>query len=96
MTDSVLSERTYEADELADLWMRWFEKRAERYLKDAATKGWYEVTLDFPYDLSLGLDKANYSRIMKYVKKRLPGCDISIIEEEYEGDTVYKLEVSWR
>jgi hypothetical protein len=97
ITESVLEDvEQYNNEELANIWIQWFEKRAERYIKDAATKGLYEVTLDLPYDLSVELQKEIYKRIMKHVKKRLPGCDVAIIEEEYEDDIIYKVEISWR
>jgi hypothetical protein len=79
---------------LAD-WLKWFEKRGERILKSAAAFGHSFATLDLPLELSAELSKPIHKPLLLKVKELLPGCEASIVEEEYEGKTVFRLEVAW-
>jgi hypothetical protein len=97
-TSDVLGEEARAPEEYVDDWLRWFRKRGERYLRDAALKGYYEVTLDLPFEIATRLDRPLFTDLMKKVKRLVPCCDVCIVEEEYgeDSDILYKLEISWR
>lgn len=83
-------------EDLAEGWLLWFEKRAERYIKSAAQFGYTEVTLDLPLPLAKTLNKQVLKNLCKEVRAAVPGCAVCIVEEEYEGQTLYKVEISWK
>ncbi len=84
-------------EELANEWLRWFEKRGERYLKSAASFGYTEITLDLPYELALSPpDKPVLRAMLKELREMVPGCAVCFIEEEYEGQNLFKVEISWK
>jgi hypothetical protein len=82
-------------EELLNDWFHWFFKYGERYLKDAASKGYSLATLDLPFQLARTFDKKLFATIVKDVKELVPGCGAAVVEEEYEGQTIFKIEVSW-
>lgn len=102
-TSEALGEETMEGEEYVEEWLRWFRKRGERYLKDAASKGYYEVVLDLPFEIATRLDRPLFSLLMRRVQPLVPGCEVSIVEETYERgeegggetDIMFKLEISW-
>ena len=101
-TSDALCEETREPEEYVAEWLHWFRKRGERYLKDAALKGYYEVTLDLPFEIATKLDKELLKPLVREVKKMVPCCEVCIVEEAYESvdggddDILYKVEVNWR
>jgi hypothetical protein len=96
-TNHTLYRDTRTIDECVDDWFHWLRKRGERYLKDAALKGHFEVTLDLPYEISTNMNKSLFQNILRKVKKMVPGCDVFIIEETNEdGELIYKVEINWR
>jgi hypothetical protein len=84
-------------EELAEGWLEWFEKRGERYLKSAAAFGYTEVTLDLPWELAQDPpDKPVLRGLAKSLRAMVPGCIVCFVEEEYEGNVIYKVEISWK
>ena len=84
-------------EELAEGWLQWFEKRGERFLKSAAAFGYTEVTLDLPYELAQDPpDKPTLRALAAALRPMVPGCIVCFVEEEYEGATIYKVEISWK
>ena len=84
-------------EELAEGWLQWFEKRGERFLKSAAAFGYTEVTLDLPYELAQDPpDKPTLRALAAGLRPMVPGCTVCFVEEEYEGTTIYKVEISWK
>jgi len=79
-------------EEMVNDWFDWFFKRGERYLKDAAAKGYSQVTLDLPLQLSSTLDKKLFASILKDIRELVPGCEASAVEEEYVLKEVEGLE----
>lgn len=82
-------------EEAVKVFVKWFGKKAERILTTAAKFGYSVATLDLPIELSAALDKSLLKSLLTQVKALLPGATFCIVEEEYEGKTVYRLEVSW-
>jgi hypothetical protein len=84
-------------EQLADEWVQWFEKRAERYLKAAAAFGYTNFTFDLPIELAQNpINKKILNSIGHRIQPLIPGCTISFVEEEYEEQFLHKLEVSWK
>jgi hypothetical protein len=67
----------------------------ERILKSAAQFGYSVATLDLPIELSRSMDKSILKPLLTQLKELLPGATFCIVEEEYEGQTLYRLEVGW-
>ena len=97
---SITARSTPDTQESADIlledWLLWFDKRAERFLTTAAKFGYTETTLDLPIQLAKTLDKDIFTRLVKGLRTRLPGCSICIVEEDYEGSILFKVEISWK
>jgi hypothetical protein len=77
-------------------WMEWFVKRSEKMLSDTVRKGLFEMTLDLPYQ---PLDRSYWDSLKKLgreLKRKLPGCTLAFVEEEYEENVIYRLEISWK
>ena len=84
-------------EQLADEWVQWFKKRAERYLKAAAAFGYMNFTFDLPIELAQNpVDNKISNYIGRQIQPLVPGCTISFVEEEYEEQFLHKVEVSWR
>ena len=93
-TKEALSD-TLSLQDTADAWVYWFGKRHERYLKDAAKNGYYEATIDLPYQIGVSKDIASLRIIQTGVRELLPGFTIGFIEDEYQGKDIVRLLVSW-
>ncbi len=66
-------------------------------MKDAASNGYYEVTLDLPIEIATSMNRPLFSSLIKQIKQLVPGSTVCIIEEEgYANDILYKVEISWR
>ena len=96
MTRDALEISAGTGEELVDDWLCWFEKRGERFLSSAAKFGYSSATLDLPLQLATKLEKAALKRLIKELVLLLPGTAVCLVEEEYEGQTLYKIEVSWK
>ncbi len=82
--------------EKCEKWMRWFEKRWEKLFKDAAEHGEFSVHLGLPVKPSAGPEeRGELRRIRAELRRRLPGCDVSFVEEDYEGRITHSMEISW-
>lgn len=82
-------------EELAKDWLRWFDKRGERFLTTAAKFGFTEATLDLPLPLAQTLYRSALRMLLKELRLRVPGCNCCLIEEEYEDQILFKVEISW-
>ena len=82
-------------EDAVKVFVKWFTKKAERILKSAAQFGYSVATLDLPIELSSALDKSILKPLLTQLKELLPGATFCIVEEEYEGKVVYRLEVGW-
>ncbi len=96
ITTDALAAPDLPPEDLADEWLLWFEKRGERFLTTAAKFGYTSVALDLPLQLATKLERGALKRLIKKLALLVPGCDVSLLEEEYEGNTLYKIEVSWK
>lgn len=94
LRDAVLADPLNQED-AAKVFVKWFSKKAERILKSAAQFGYSVATLDLPIELARELDKTLAKSMCIKVKEILPGCSVAIVEEEYEGKIIYRLEVGW-
>ena len=81
--------------ELVEDWLHWVAKRGERFLTSAARFGYTEATLDLPYQLARQINTDLFRQLSRGLRDMIPGSKIFIVEEEYEGATLYKVEVSW-
>jgi len=79
----------------AEGWIYWFGKRGDRLLKDAAKLGYYEVELDLPIEIAISMDHSILAMIRKEIRL-LTQCNVSFLEDEYEGAPVAKLLISWK
>ena len=75
--------------------IKWFTKRAERILKSAAQFGYSCATLDLPIEIAGAINKPIHKSLLHQIKTLLPGCKPSLVEEDYEGKTIYHIEISW-
>jgi hypothetical protein len=96
ITTDALAAPDISIEDLVDDWLFWFEKRGERFLTTAAKFGYTSVALDLPLQLATKLERGALKRLIKKLALLVPGCDVSLLEEEYEGNTLYKVEVSWK
>lgn len=94
LRDAVLADPLSQEDAVK-VFVKWFGKKAERILTTAAKFGYSVATLDLPVELSLTLSKETFKPLLTQVKALLPGASFCIVEEEYEGKTLYRLEVRW-
>lgn len=92
---SLIIEDTREPADIAEDWLYWFEKRGERFLTTAAKFGYSSVTLDLPSKLAYTLNIPLYNTILQGVRSKVTGCKVCVIEEDYEGSIIYKLEIAW-
>jgi hypothetical protein len=84
-------------EELAEGWLQWFEKRGDRYLKSAAAFGYTEITLDLPWELAQSPpDKPVLRALAGSLRLLVPGCSVCFVEEEYEDQILFKVEISWK
>ncbi len=81
---------------IADDWLYWLRKRGDRFLTSAAKFGYTEATLDLPLCLARTINKSVFRRLLRGTRDLLPGCTVSLVEEEYDGSILYKIEVSWK
>jgi hypothetical protein len=96
LTEKTRGDASIPPADLAEEWLYWFQKRGERFLTTAAKFGYTEVTLDLPLALARTMNKPVFKHIMLELKKLVPGSTPSIVEEEYEGEILFKVEISWR
>lgn len=81
--------------DLTLLWIRWFSKRGHKYLSDAAKNGYYEATIDLPYEIASIFHMPSLSLIKKNMAPLFPGCAIQFIEDEYMSKPICRLVISW-
>lgn len=89
-------EGSYTNEDIVSDYVGWFKKRGERFLTTAAKMGYTEATLDLPYQLAQKIDKPAYKKLVTEIRELVPGCVVDIVEEEYNGATLYKMEISWK
>ena len=82
---------------IATDWITWFEGNAKRFLKTAAMLGYTNVTFDLPRQLGSAAEPniPQLRRIFRAVRSLVPGTKVTFIEEEYDGTTLTKIDVSW-
>ncbi len=95
IVNETIDDATLPAEDLAEGWLYWFQKRGERYLTSAAKFGYTEATLDLPKPLATTMNKPVLRALLKRVRELVPGCAVCIVEEEYEGAILFRLEISW-
>ena len=96
-TSAALKKREEEGHSFARLcadWMNWFEKRAPKMLKDATARGLWSICLDLPQPTRFK-ERFALKKIRSIVEDMLPGCSTSFVEEEYEGEKRFALEICW-
>ncbi len=76
-------------------WIRWFSKRGHKYLSDAAKNGYYEATIDLPYEIASVFHMPSLILIKKNIPPLFPGCAIQFIEDEYMSKPICRLVISW-
>jgi hypothetical protein len=81
--------------ETAEGWLYWFRKRADRNIKEAAKLGYSEITMDLPIQIGQSFDKGALTLIQKTVRDFLKGCFVGFVEDEYQGQPVARLYISW-
>lgn len=81
--------------DIAEGWLFWFRKRADRNIKEAAKLGYSEITMDLPIQIGQSFDKGALLLIQKTVLNLLKGCFVGFIEDEYNGRPVAKLFIRW-
>jgi hypothetical protein len=81
--------------DMAEGWLYWFRKRADKNIKEAAKLGYDEITMDLPIQIGQSFDKEALLLIQKTVRELLDGCFVGFIEDEYKGKPVAKLFISW-
>jgi hypothetical protein len=79
----------------AEGWLFWFRKRADRNLKEAAKLGYSEITMDLPIQIGQSFHTGALTLIRKTVRELLKGCFVGFVEDEYEGQPVARLYISW-
>jgi hypothetical protein len=82
-------------EEVADGWLYWFSKRGERVLKDAAKLGYMEVTLDLPIEIAASFHEPALIIIRNELRKILRGFTVGFVEDEYRGERLCRVLVSW-
>ena len=82
-------------EEVADGWLYWFSKRGERILKDAAKLGYMEVTLDLPIEIAASFHEPALIIIRNELRKILQGYTVGFVEDEYRGERLCRVLVSW-
>jgi len=92
---SVQEDAKLPLEEVADGWLFWFSKRGDRVLKDAAKLGYLEVTLDLPVEIAMSFDQATLMIIRNELRKMLQGYTVGFVEDEYRGERICRVLVSW-
>jgi hypothetical protein len=82
-------------EEVADGWLYWFSKRGDRVLKDAAKLGYLEVTLDLPIEIAMSFHTSTLMTIRNELRKMLQGYTVGFVEDEYRGERICRILVSW-
>ncbi len=77
-------------------WLKWFDKRGSRILKDATLLGRYSATVDVPYQPSTSEAEKGLVELRKKLRPMLPGCSVHFIEEVYEGVTICTILIGWQ
>lgn len=94
-TESFLLKSKGTREEMNTKWIEWFMKRSEKMLGDTVRKGLYEMTLDLPYQPAGIHDFKELKELAKILRQLLEGCNIQFVEEEYNNQLIYKVEISW-
>lgn len=81
--------------DIAEGWLFWFRKRADRNIKEAAKLGYSEITMDLPVQIAKSFDRVSLRLIQKTVGELLEGCFVGFVEDEYNGFPVARLYISW-
>ena len=89
-----LGDTSYIMD-IAEGWLFWFRKRADRNIKEAAKLGYSEITMDLPIQIGQSFHKGALTLIQKTVLNLLKGCFVGFVEDEYNGRPVARLYISW-
>jgi hypothetical protein len=92
---SVQNDAKLPLEEVADGWLYWFSKRGDRVLKDAAKLGYTEVTLDLPIEIAMAFHTATLMMIRNELRKMLQGYTVGFVEDEYHGERICRILVSW-
>lgn len=95
IVQSVQNDAKLPLEEVADGWLFWFSKRGERVLKDAAKLGYTEVTLDLPIEIAMSFHEPSLILIRNELRKMLQGYTVGFLEDEYRGERICRILVSW-
>ena len=82
-------------------WLRWFEKRADQFLKDAIRRGLGHIYVELPFQPLQGKEqKSSYrfadgEHLSTKVKKMLQGIALDYTELEEDGGSWWLLELRW-
>jgi hypothetical protein len=95
IVESVQNDAKLPLEEVADGWLYWFSKRGERVLKDAAKLGYTEVTLDLPIEIAMSFHTATLLAIRTGLREMLQGYTVGFLEDEYRGERICRILVSW-
>lgn len=95
IVQSVQNDAKLPLEEVADGWLFWFSKRGERVLKDAAKLGYTEVTLDLPIEIAMSFHEPSLIVIRNELRKMLQGYTVGFLEDEYRGERICRILVSW-
>jgi hypothetical protein len=81
--------------DIAEGWLFWFRKRADRNIKEVAKLGYSEITMDLPIQIGQSFHKGALTLIQKTIRDLLKGCFVGFVEDEYDGRPVARLFISW-
>jgi hypothetical protein len=95
IVQSVQEDAKLPLEEVADGWLFWFSKRGDRVLKDAAKLGYVEVNLDMPVEIAMSFDQATLMIIRNELRKMLQGYTVGFVEDEYRGERICRILISW-
>lgn len=96
IVQSVQNDAKLSLGEVADGWLYWFSKRGDRVLKDTAKLGYTEVTLDLPIEIAMSFDTPALLAIRTGLREMLQGYTVGFVEDEYRGERICRILVSWR
>lgn len=91
----VQADKAIPLEQVAEGWLYWFSKRGDRVLKDAAKLGYTEVTLDLPIEIGLSFHAVALLAIRTGLRGMLRGCTVGFVEDEYHGERLCRVLVSW-